>query len=47
MSLSKPKYLIHSQGEETDFELLFTEYFFLFLQMPRLLFPYSHSQDSL
>lgn len=28
LSLSKPKYLIHSLSKETEFDLLLTEFFF-------------------
>lgn len=48
MSLSKPTYLIDSLGKETDFELLFTKcVLFCFLQIPRIFFFFSQSQDSL
>lgn len=45
LNLSKPKYLIHSSSEETELELLLTD--FVFLQMVRLFFSYSISQDRL
>lgn len=30
LSLSKPKYLIHSLSKETEFDLLLTEFFFFY-----------------